>query len=664
MASKSNSIFQLIIYAFFMLFLGEKIKAEITLPKLFADHMVLQRDAAVPIWGWASPGEEIAVSIADQSVNTNTDEEGVWKVQLSPQPAGGSFDMVVKGENKIVISDVLFGDVWLCGGQSNMQWTLDQIAFDKSKTEHINNANLRFITVEVDLDYFPKKDIKGGRWTVSSAKTIGSFSAVAYFFGRYLQESLNVPIGLISSNLGATSIETWMSAGALKQFPQFEEVINNNLASGKNFAQLYAELEEYRKEWDEKFYLKNDPGIIQNWQDPATDISDWMDIEIPNLWEDVGLENHDGSVWFRKEFDLPEGFDGETFNIPLNQIDDYDIAWVNGVKIGENFGSRNWRNYFFSSKILKPKGNILVVRIFDVGGKGGMYSNAFWGNPILNGKWKYKPGVKIDAAKFPKPEVPNGSFFTHPSLLYNGSIAPLHSFAIKGAIWYQGESNADRAVEYGQLLPAMIQDWRQAWGQGDFPFLVVQLANHHPELLQSGESDWAEIRESQAKVLSLPNTAIACTIDIGEADDIHPKNKLDVGIRLGLAARKIAYGENTVHSGPVYNTMKVEDGKIKIEFNSIGSGLISKDKYGYLRGFSIAGNDKKFHWARAFIKGNSVVIYSPQVERPIAVRYAWADNPGQLDLYNKEGLPALPFRTDGWKLSTTGKVFVFDEHGF
>jgi sialate O-acetylesterase len=643
---------------------GEKSLADVSLPKLFTDHIVLQRDAAVPVWGWASPGEEISISIASQNLIAKADETGSWKVQLQPHAAGGPFELTVKGENTITLQDVLFGDVWLCGGQSNMQWSLDMLHYKEPDPTRANNPNLRLFTVQVDTDYQPKKDIKAGHWEVASTQTMGRFSAVAYFFGRFLQESLKVPVGLISSNMGATSIETWMSAGALKSFPQFQDIVKSNEATGKSNEQLFSDLKEYRHIWDGQYYFKGDPGITGHWEDPAMDISDWKDIQIPALWEDAGLENYDGSVWFRKEFDLPEGFNNDTYNIALNQIDDYDIAWVNGVKIGESFGSRNWRNYFFPANILKPKGNVLVVRIFDTGGKGGMYTNAFWGNPILLGAWKYKLGVKIDAASFPKPVVPNGSFFTHPSLLYNGSIAPLQPFAVKGAIWYQGESNADRAVEYSELLPAMIKDWRQHWRQGDFPFLIVQLANHHPEPEQPGESNWAELREAQMKALALPNTAIATAIDIGDANDIHPRNKLDVGIRLGQAAIRVAYKESIVHSGPVFQSMKKKGNKIRIFFTSTGGGLAVKGQLGYVRGFAIAGKDRRFYWAKAVIEENSVVVQAPEVKRPVAVRYAWADNPGTLDLYNREGLPALPFRTDNWKLSTAGKVFMYSEHGF
>lgn len=563
----------------------------------------------------------------------------------------------------IVLKDIYFGEVWLCGGQSNMQWTMKGI---DSQADAVRDdlPEIRYFDVSVDLDYLPKKDVKDGRWQLASPKTVENFSATAYFFGRYLYEQYRVPIGLISSNLGATSIESWLSNDALREFPQFDPVFTENLKTGKNYEQLNKDLVEFRKKWDGEFYLKGDPGIEQNWQEPATDVSDWKTMEIPNLWEEAGLPDYDGSVWFRKEFDLPEDFNGESFHIALNQIDDYDIAWVNGVKVGESFGNRNWRNYFAPANILKQKGNVLVVRIFDAGGQGGMYTNAFWGNPILNGVWKYKPGMRINTATFPKPVVPNGSFFTHPSLLYNGSIAPLQPYAIKGAIWYQGESNVERAVEYAGLLPRLIEDWRSHWGQGDFPFLVVQLANYYPEPKQPGDSQWAELREAQTTALSLPNTALVAAIDIGEADNIHPKNKLEVSRRLSLAARRLAYGEELVFSGPVYQSMKIDGDRIRVSFSSTGGGLMSKNKYGFLRGFALADEGGDFRWALAYLEGNEVVVFSPSVRQPVAVRYAWSDNPGSLDLYNAEGLPAFPFRTDDRKLSTKGKVFEFQEHGF
>ncbi len=654
---------QIALGIFLFLAFGWGLEAQVSLPKIFADHAVLQRDVEVPVWGWASPGEKISLKIAGQTLSTKTGPDGRWMLRLAPHPVGGPFDMTVKGKNTLVVKDLLFGEVWLCTGQSNMQWTMGEFGI---KPDSIRDtfSDIRVFRVDVDLDYLPKKDVKGGWWQKASVETVRGFTGTGYLFGRDLHEHLKVPIGLISSNLGATSIETWMRAGALKPFPQFRDVLQKMEASGKNFEQLNADLATFRMPWDSTYYFKNDPGIVQHWQDPSTDVSDWKEMAIPNLWEDAGLPDYDGSVWFRREFDLPEGFHSETFNIALNQIDDYDIAWVNGVKIGETFGNRNWRNYFFPANILKPKGNVLVVRVFDVGNKGGMYTNAFWGNPILVGKWKYKPGVQINASKFVQPNVPNGSFFTHPTLLYNGSIAPLQPYAIKGAIWYQGESNVAHSAEYADLLPAMIKDWRQQWGQGDFPFLVVQLANYYPEQALPVESEWAELRAAQMTALTLPNTAVATAIDIGEADNIHPRNKLDVGIRLGLAARKIAYGESLVCEGPVYQSMQVEGNKIRVSFRSIGGGLIAKNKFGFHRGFAIAGADKQYHWANAYIEGETVVVFSPAVQQPVAVRYAWADNPGTLDLYNVEGLPAFPFRTDDWPLFTAGKVYLYDENGF
>ena len=638
---------------------------KVRLHQLFGSHMVLQRDVEVPVWGWAAPGEAVRLSIGGHTLATRADASGNWKALLPPTPAGGPYTLIVEAENMLKLEDVLFGEVWLCGGQSNMQYTLGMLNYQEADSARANNAMLRMFNVAVDLDYLPKENIKGGQWQPATPENIRNFSGTAYFFGQYLQEHLGVPVGLISSNLGATTIETWMSVGALSAFPQFAPIVEEIRSLNKNFAQLEAELKVYRESWDEQYYLKG-PGIEQNWQNPETDISDWKDISIPNFWEWAGLEGHDGAVWFRKEFDLPQGFQGDTFNIALNQIDDYDIAWVNGHKVGESFGNRNWRNYFFPASILKPVGNVLVVRVFDIGGLGGLYTSAFWGNPILNGKWKFKPGLKIDASSFPTPAVPNGSFFTHPALLYNGSIAPLMPYAIKGAIWYQGESNAldGRSEEYQELLPAMIRDWRAQWGQGDFPFLVVQLANYLEEALKPGPSTWAELREAQMKALEEPNTAIATAIDIGDAYDIHPKNKWDLGYRLSLAARKMAYGEDVVYAGPVYESMTVEGDKVRISFSSVGGGLITKDKYGYVRGFAIAGADKQFHWAKAYLEGNSVVVYHPEVTDPVAVRYAWADNPGPLGLCNKEGLPALPFRTDYWKLSTAGKEYTFDPAGF
>ncbi|MEQ9423494.1 MAG: sialate O-acetylesterase [Cyclobacteriaceae bacterium] len=654
-------IYQQLIVLSLALLLSQPAQADVTLAKIFGDNMVLQRDTVVTLWGWADPNEKIKISIGVNQYKAKAEKDGSWTIKIGPFQAGGPYELTVKGKNEIKLNGVLFGEVWLCGGQSNMQFTLRMLGKNVAAIEGVNNDQIRLFQPELDLDYLPKKDLKSGYWRMATTQTVPDFSATAFFFGKYLYDSLKVPIGLVSINLGATSIETWMSTRSLKPFPQFKELVDEIENRNKNFEQLDKELQTFRESWDEAYYMKG-PGFDQKWFLPQTDTTDWKSITIPNFWEYEGLD-HDGAVWFRKKFDLPPNYKADSFQINLNQIDDYDITWVNGVKVGETFGNRNWRNYSVPTNILKPTDNDLVVRVFDIGGLGGLHTSAFWGNPILLGEWKYKAGLKIDTATFPIPDVPNGSIFSYPSLLYNGNIAPVTSFAIKGAIWYQGESNASRAEEYSKLLPAMIRNWRTEWGY-NFPFLIVQLANYGMESKTPVGSDWAELRQAQHEALIEPNVFLATAIDIGEADDIHPKNKEEVGRRLGLGALKFAYGRDIAAQSPAYDQMIVNNNEVILEFKQVGNGLITDDKFAYIRGFQIAGADQKFYWAKAELKENTVVVSSKKVKNPVAVRYAWADNPGPLDLYSSEGLPVLPFRTDNWPLKTAGKVYVNSPHQF
>ncbi len=633
------------------------LKASVHLPLIFQNNMVLQRDKDCTIWGTADAKEKLTLRLKDHLYYVVADANGKWKIIIPSQQAGGPFQIIITGQNTITLDNILFGDVWLCGGQSNMQFHVSELAYKESDSVRDNNSNVRIFTAGLAIDYVPKEDISGGEWKVVSVQNIQNFSAVAFFFGRYLQENIHVPIGLISDNLGATSVETWMSADALQRFPQFNEYYNEYLLPKKSFKELTDEFEKIKPQWSKDYYLKNDPGLEEEWYKHLTDTSDWKTIELPAYWEDKGLPDYDGSVWFRREFDLPDNYRGGAFQISLGQIDDYNMAWVNGYKIGETYANLNYSGYYSPDSILKPKDNVLVVRVFDAGGKGGIY-NQFW-NPEWSGKWKYKTGVKIDALKFVKPKVVNADLFSSPSILFNGCIAPLTSLPIKGVIWYQGEANASRAEEYKQLFTAFIQDWRKQFNQGDIPFLFVQLANFNPELSKPEPSEWAELREAQAAALVLPNTGMAVAIDIGEANDIHPKNKIDVGKRLGIAALKIAYNIDTVTLTPMYDHMEILGNRIAVYFRNNSDNLVTKDKYGYIRGFCVAGKDKVFHWAKAYIKNNTVIVYSDEVEEPVAVRYAWADNPGAVDLYNKRGLPAAPFRTDNWPGTTSGKKFSF-----
>lgn len=620
--------------------------------------MVIQRDEPVRIFGSGTPGEKIKVSLNAREGSATTGKNGKWMVTLDPMAAGGPFELIVRGNTEVRLNNILFGDVWLCSGQSNMQWTVSQTGYVESDSTFLKEGSVRLLTVHVAMDYMPQDDVKGTGWLTLSRDNINNFSAVAYHFGKYLHSEIGVPIGLISDNLGATSAETWMSNTALQSFPQFKALIHPVVNDGKSFAELNASFEKTKDKWFSKHYFKG-PGIDGQWYLPSTDISDWRPIEAAgNTWEkEPELKSHDGAVWFRTTFDLPAGSDGESFHLGLAQIDDYDIVWVNGKKVGEGYGKHNHRNYQVPKVIFKDSGNVLVVRVFDTGGIGGFTTNPFWGTDILRGKWVYKKGAALQKG-FPQPTIPNSTPFSSPSVLFNGSIAPLTKLSVKGVIWYQGESNAERAHEYRTLFPALINDWRKEFGDADLPFLFVQLANYGAEQKDPAGSNWAELREAQRMALALPNTGMATAIDIGEANDIHPKNKLDVGRRLGMNAMKVAYGKNVVASGPTYKSFKVEGSNAIIGFSDVGSGLVSKDKYGYVRGFQIAGEDQKFHWATARIKGSTIVVTSDKVQHPAAVRYAWEDNPGQLDLYNIEGLPAVPFRTDSWPGLTQDKVFV------
>jgi sialate O-acetylesterase len=632
--------------------------AQLKLSQIFQSNMVLQRGKPVPVWGFATAGEKITLHFKTGKYSAVTAKDGTWSIKLPKQTAGGPYELRVKGKSdSIALKNILFGDVWICGGQSNMQYTLSQIGYTPKDTAAARNPNIRLFTATIDMDYVPKKDLSGGSWAIASVKNISNFSAAAYFFGRYLADSIDVPIGLVSINLGATSVETWMSAAALSPFPQFKPYVDAYLAPAMSFKEITAAFEKTKPEWEQKYYLKG-KGMEDKWYLPETDISGWKTTEVPCWWEDHDLADFDGAVWFRKSFDLSKDFKGDHFLLQLNQIDDYDLVWINGVKVGEGFGNQNWRNYQVPANLLKPADNVIVVRVFDVGGKGGMYSGAIWGNPVLLGKWNYKQDLKIDAALFPKPHVVNVSPFSTPAVLYNGNIAPVTQMAVKGFIWYQGESNAGRATEYRNLFQAMIKDWRKQFKQGDVPFLFAQLANYMAEAPQPRESDWAELREAQSGALTLPNTGMAVLIDIGEAGDIHPKNKMDVGRRLSLEALNVAYHKNISSKGPTYAAMEARGDSIIIHYVKGTDLLYSKEKY--LKGFAIADRSNRFSWAKAFIKGNSVVVHCDGLKYPVSVRYAWSDNPGPLNLYNTSGLPAAPFRTDRLPAKTAHKLFSED----
>jgi sialate O-acetylesterase len=626
--------------------------------KIFSDNMVLQRGMDCPVWGTADAGGKVTVSFRDQKKTAIANKEGKWKVTLSPMDVGKPGVLVIAGADTLTFRNVLVGEVWLASGQSNMEMPLDSWGEVLDFEKEIANANypdIRLFQVEHATSLTPLTDLGAvNGWDSCSPSTVPFFSSTAYFFGRYLYKELKVPIGLIHSSWGGTNAESWVSAASLKKLPDFAQVVQN-LESGLVDAEaLIKEYEEKMAAWkkavDDKV-AEAQQIDLDIWRKSPTADADWPKMKLPVLWEKAGLEDFDGVVWFRKSVDIPATWVGADLTLRLAAIDDIDDTWMNGVRIG---GIANWtakRIYSVPAAAVHAGANLIAVRVIDTGGGGGI-----WGQPeemclenaagekiSLAGEWRYKPGITL-AEIPPQPVSPEDK--NRPMVLNNAMIEPLIPFAIRGVIWYQGENNVGRAYQYRDLFKTLIQDWRQRWGEGDFPFLFVQLANFMARAPQPSEHPWAELREAQLMALELPNTGMAVAIDIGDAEDIHPKNKQEVGRRLALNALKLVYGKDVVYSGPIYKSMTAEGNKIRIAFDHTGGGLVAKDK-GKLLGFAIAGADKKWVWADAVISGDKVIVSSDYVPQPVAVRYAWAANP-LCNLYNKEGLPASPFRTDDW----------------
>lgn len=627
-------------------------RADVSLPEIISDNMVLQRNEPVRIWGWGDKNEHVTVEFNSQKKSVKTNKEGQWELFLDPMQAGGPFEMQISGKNDIALSNILIGEVWICSGQSNMEWPMSKVNNSEEEISNAKFSQIRILDVPHNLQFKPVNDIPETSWSEVSPESIKSFSAVGYFFGKNLYENINVPIGLIESSWGGTVVETWTSLEAIKTIDDFNDKVEKLKAIDEE------KLKEEQKALKQKIrsMVKDGAGGLVNgkavWADINLDERDWSEAKLPGLWENDYLPFVDGIVWYRKTITLTEEQTKENLTLSLGKIDDSDKTYFNGNLVGEmkNSYDKN-RVYTISANLLKTGKNLITVRVEDAGGGGGLYGKPeemkLTGKNVnisLSGMWKYK--LSPVNLKFSSSTMsPNAM----PTLLYNGMIHPIKKYTIKGAIWYQGESNASRAYQYRTIFPLMIKDWRAQFENEDLVFLFVQLANFMQEDQMPKESAWAELREAQTKTLDLPNTGMAVIIDIGEANDIHPRNKQDVGYRLSLPARHIAYGENIEFSGPMYKSMKNEDGKIRISFQHIGKGLKVKNKFGYLMGFQIAGSDKKFYWAKAELDGDDVIVHSDQVTDPVAVRYAWGNNPSQANFYNKEGLPASPFRTDDWK---------------
>lgn len=625
---------------------------KITLPVFFSHGMVIQRNAQVKIWGWAAAGEALTLTFMGKSYSTTVDENRAWSLRIRTGNAGGPYEMTIRSSSDTVtIHDILLGDVWLCSGQSNMEMRLgslietypDEIARSK-------NDCIRQFLVPADYDFDrPRVDYEAGSWVKANPETVLNFTAVGYFYAQKLHKKYRVPIGLINASLGGAPIESFMSEEALKSFPEVMEEVRK--LKDRQYVEFLQQNDEKTKlEWYRQLD-HHDAGMSISssgkwWIDPDCDDSSWPKIQVPSYWEDEGLGCFNGSVWFRKQFQLPASLVDKRATLYLGNIVDEDVVYVNGKMIGTSSNQYEPRKYTIPEDLLHEGINTIVVRVINFAGKGGFYKGKPYhlqiGNETipLSGQWKYQIGAKLE------PMPPPAFVQWRPLGLYNAMIAPIVQYLIRGVIWYQGESNVGRWETYESMLKALITDWRKKWEQDHFPFLIVQLPNYLESSSEPIESNWAQLREAQRRTLALPHTGMAVTIDIGEWNDIHPVNKKDVGYRLALYAQKIAYGdESEVWSGPMLESATRNNERICLSFSNVGSGLIAKGD-DRLKHFAIAGEDLNFVWADAMIEGDRVIVWNDQVQKPLYVRYAWADNPVEANLYNAEGLPASPFSVE------------------
>lgn len=621
------------------------------LPRLFADHMVVQRDVPMPIWGWAAPGTRVTVRWRNQTIPTTAAAAGTWRLRLPASPAGGPHTIVVRSNDRTIeLHDVMVGDVWLAGGQSNMELAVAQARDAPTEIAAAHDSLLRQFKVPISWGYAPARDVTGGEWTPADAAHVGAFTAVGYFFARRIRASEHVPIGIINSSWGGSAIETWLSQRALG-------LSDSTLAAIPRAQQ--AQLDSVRRSLraiigDLPAVDAGMDGDRATWADPALDDAAWRDIAVPAYWESQGYDGLDGVGWYRTRFDLDAAAARAGVTLTFGAIDDDDMTWVNGIEVGRTVGYNVARRYRVPPSLLRAGRNSLAVRVSDHGGGGGIngpvaLSIDGGASRSLAGRWKFRVGQVSFAA--------DGQRINKlPTVAYNSMIAPLLPFPIKGVIWYQGESNANnvqQASAYRAQFERLITSWRTDWASGSaFPFLWVQLPNFgKPDTVPPipAAAAWATQRESMEGALALPRTGRAVTIDVGGADDLHPRNKQDVGDRLARVALAVAYGRDLVTSGPTYRSHVVRDGRVVVAFDHVGSGLASHGPDSTSVGaFSIAGADHRFVRANARIVDGHVEVWSNAVAAPVAIRYAWANNPVGPLLFNREGLPAPPFRTDRW----------------
>jgi sialate O-acetylesterase len=645
------------------------------LPAIISSGMVLQRDTEATLWGKASPKQTVNITTNwGIKARTKADKSGLWQLKVKTGPAGGPYELAFQtSDTTVTLTNILFGEVWICSGQSNMEMPLmgwppnDTIENSAREIANANFPQIRLFTVPRKVAMERNFNCVGN-WSECSPETVPSFSATAFFFGKKIHQQVGVPVGLIHTSWGGTPAEAWTSPDFLKDFPVYSAIVDTMDYAKMEYDTMMAWMNKLERiqinEKDKSFYktldLKGQDYISADYDDSA-----WPTTPVPAFWEFTSLPEFDGIVWLRKSFEASENMINKELILHLGPVDDMDVVYLNGQKIGEIIEPGFWRlsrDYKVPANLLKVGNNVLTVCVIDQMGGGGVYGQgditltASRGKSIiLNGDWKFKPVAEImgtdiyiyagDKNYNSKPKMSIAVGQNTPTTLFNGMINPLVPFTIKGAIWYQGEANVGRGFEYRKLFPAMINSWRAEWKQGDFPFYYVQIAPW--EYGDEPRSSAAEIREAQMMTLSTPNTGMVVTMDIGNPVNIHPCNKEDVGSRLALWALAKDYGFDTIsYSGPLYKSTKTEGNKIIVSFDFADSGLMAKGKE--LTYFEVAGEDQIYYPAKAEIIGLTVVVTSEKVAAPVAVRYAWSAT-AEPNLFNSDGLPASPFRSDNWK---------------
>lgn len=634
------------------------LQAKVVLPSVFTDNMVLQQKTDITFYGDATKNKQLTVKTGwnGKEYHTEADGQGKWSLKIPTPAAGGPYEITFSDGKKLQLKNVMIGEVWFCSGQSNMEMPVAGWGKVMNYEQEIAEAAypaIRLFQVKKNTSLAPLKEVEStlGGWQECSSATVPEFSALAYFYARALWKELNVPIGVIDCTWGGTPAEAWMNHETLRQVMGFREEMDKLERLGFDPNRMEQAYSEERAHW-QSLFTEKDKGMENGklcWTAPSLSEEDWQTISLPGYWEGKGLKDFDGIIWFRRSLEIPAEWAGKPLTLRLGMIDDEDITYFNGVEIARGAGYMTPRTYTIPAKLVKAGKAVLAVRVSDFGGEGGihgkaeeLYVEADGKRISLAGDWKYRIGLSLKG--FPPAPVSPIQSSSYPTVLFNAMAKPWTAFPIKGVIWYQGEANVGRSEQYGDLFPALITDWRRQW-RSNFPFYFVQLANFMESKKIQPNSEWAALREAQTKALKLDQVGMAVTIDIGLADDIHPKNKQEVGRRLALLALAGSYGKNVSSSAPVFQNYIIKGDKMELDFGQKQDGFKIKDTT--LKGFTIAGPDRVFYSAEAMVQNGKIIVSSPKVSVPLAARYGWADNP-DCNLYGENGLPVAPFRTDCW----------------